>query len=84
MRARIESKREIAKKARAYEDWAVKCFLKTLELRISGDFDDTLHLEVEADYWFGMAEKTRKAERWRSFLTERKNRISKKTKGLPK
>ncbi len=61
MRASIESKHEIAKKVTAYEDWAVKCLLKALELRISGNSDDALHFEVEADYWFGMAEKTRRA-----------------------
>ncbi|MGD8507188.1 MAG: hypothetical protein PVF15_11080 [Candidatus Bathyarchaeota archaeon] len=43
-----------------YEDWAAKCLTKARKLHGTGNRNDALHFEVEADYWFNMAEKLAK------------------------
>lgn len=50
-------KRLLKKAVSTYENWANQCLTKAKKLREAGNPDDALHFELEADYWFSMAEK---------------------------
>lgn len=86
----FEAHRDLAKNSISQiEEWATKCLVKAKKLREinlieknESTLDKILHLEMEADYWFGLA--TAKKERWFQISIEkaRKRRDPSQTKLL--